>query len=406
MTAASAISSELAGGTWARGLPSTGPGGDACAQIPGIAGVVLQYVQPLRDWFDELVGNPAATAAVAAAWEDSSRSLSGIPDTVQSARASLGELDGRTVRALRERHEDLFQVALDAAEWTAATAAALRLASRIVEATRSFVCDALVQLARFADDLFSFTLNPFEVADRVEDFARGAYDLIEATGRLVTDLLEALAALGSLLQRLLPIIAEGIDDLQQIIAKMLPALGALAGVPFGPLGVAGGFLLGGAGQNFLQKSTDVEELDPETLTGQRREAWERSQEVTRLSTLADLVSVNGTTDGMGGADQTVIDIKKIVGSDGMERWVVSLPSTQDWQLGPDAGALNDRDSNIALMMDNPALRTAYERAVLEAMSDAGVPREATSSSPGSARAGSWRPIWLPTARSRTTRSAS
>lgn len=373
MTAASAISSELAGGTWARGLPSTGPGGDACAQIPGIAGVVLQYVQPLRDWFDELVGNPAATAAVAAAWEDSSRSLSDIPDTVQSARASLGELDGRTVRALRERHEDLFQVALDAAEWTAATAAALRLASRIVEATRSFVCDALVQLARFADDLFSFTLNPFEVADRVEDFARGAYDLIEATGRLVTDLLEALAALGSLLQRLLPIIAEGIDDLQQIIAKMLPALGALAGVPFGPLGVAGGLLLGGAGQNFLQKSTDVEELDPETLTGQRREAWERSQEVTRLSTLADLVSVNGTTDGMGGADQTVIDIKKIVGSDGMERWVVSLPSTQDWQLGPDAGALNDRDSNIALMMDNPALRTAYERAVLEAMSDAGVP---------------------------------
>jgi len=52
---------------------------------------------------------------------------------------------------------------------------------------------------------------------------------------------------------------------------------------------------------------------------------------------------------------------------------VSLPSTQDWQLGPDAGALNDRDSNAALMMDNPLVRTVYERAVLEAMSDAGIP---------------------------------
>jgi hypothetical protein len=70
MTAASAVSSELASGSWARGLSSSGPGGDACAQIPGIAGVVLQYVQPLREWFDELVGHPSATAAVAAAWED------------------------------------------------------------------------------------------------------------------------------------------------------------------------------------------------------------------------------------------------------------------------------------------------------------------------------------------------
>lgn len=373
MTAASAVSSELASGNWTRGLPTSGPGGDACAQIPGVVGVVLQYVQPLREWFDELVGNPSATAAVAAAWEDASRSLVSIPETVQHARSSLGELDGRTVRALRERHEDLHQVALDAAEWTAATAAALRLASRIVEATRSFVCDALVQLARFADELFSFTLNPFEVAERVEDFARSAYDLIEATGRLVTDLLEALAALGSLLQKLLPIIAEGLDALRQVISQMLPSMASLSGAPFGYLGSAVGLVLGGAAQNFLQNSTDVEELDPATLTGDRLEAWERSQEVTRISSLADLVSVNGTTDTMGGADQTVVDIKKVVGPDGVERWVVSLPSTQDWQLGPGEGALNDRDSNVALMMDNPALRTAYERAVLEAMRDAGIP---------------------------------
>lgn len=373
MTAAPAISSELAGGGWARGLPTSGPGGDSCAEIPGIAGVVLQYVQPLREWFEDLLGNPAATAAVAVAWEDALRSLMSIPDAVQQARSALGDLDGRTVRALRERHEDLHQVALDAAEWTEATSASLRLASRVVEATRSFVCDALVQLARFADDLFSFTVNPFEIADRVEDFARGAYDLIEATGRLVTDLLEAMAALGSLLQKLLPIIAEGLDALRQIIAQMLPTVGAAAGLPFGPVNVAVGMVLGGAAQNFLQRSTDVEELDPATLTGDQLEAWNRSQEVTRISSLADLVSVNGTTDTMGVADRTVIDIKKVVGPDGVERWVISLPSTQDWQLGPDGGALNDRDSNVALMMDNPAFRTVYERAVLEAMSDAGIP---------------------------------
>jgi len=373
MTGASGISAELAGGSWAQGLPTSGPGGDYCAQIPGIAGVVLEFVQPLREWFDELVGDPAASASFAASWEDASRSLTGIPDTVQQARSSLAELDGRTIRALRERHDDLHRVALDAAEWTAATAAALRLASRIVEATRSYVCDTLVQLSQFADQLFSFSLNPFEIADRVEDFARAAYDLIEATGRLVTDLLEALSALGALLQKLLPIVVEGLSELRQIIAQMLPMAYALAGMPFGALGVGAGLILGGAAQNFLQNSTDVEELDPATLGTEAHEAWKDSQKVTRLSSLADLVSVNGTTDAMGAANSTAIDIKKIKSSDGIERWVVSLPSTQDWQLGPDAGALNDRDSNVALMADNAFLRTAYERAVLEAMSDAGIP---------------------------------
>jgi len=373
MTTASMISAELSGGSWAGSLPTSGPGGDYCAQIPGIAGVVLQYVQPLREWFDQLLGDPAAVASAAIAWEDASRSLATVPDAVVQARSSLSELDGRTVRALRERHEDLHRVALDAAEWSAATGAALRLGSRIVEATRSFVCDALVQLGNFADELFSFTLNPFEVADRIENFARAAYDFVEATDRLVNDLLEALFALGSLLDKLLPVLAEGLAELRQIVSQMLPTMGALSGAPLGPLGVAVGLVLGGAGQNFLQNSTDVEELDPDDLGVEAHRAWVKSQSVTHIASLSDLVSVNGTTDAMGGADATVIDIKKIKGPDGAERWVVSLPSTQDWQLGADSGALNDRDSNVALMMDNPVFRSAYERAVLEAMNDAGIP---------------------------------
>jgi hypothetical protein len=378
---ATAISAQIRSGSWAAGLPTSGPGGDACAEIPGIVGVVFEYVRPLREMFDQLLGQPAQVAGAAAAWEDASASIAAIPSTVQSARASLAELDGRTVRALRERHEDLFAVATDAADWTAATGAALRLASRIVDATRSFVCDLLVQLSRFADELFSFTLNPLEVADRVRDFADAAFDLVDAAGRLVTDLLEALFALAELLQRLVPIVVEYLDRLREIIAQMMPMIGAtagsilgIAGGPFGPLvGGAVGLVLGGAAENFLQGSSDVEEVDPADLEGEALEAWRDAHEVTELGSLADLVGVNGTTDRMGGADSTVIDIKQVVGPDGTVHWVVSLPSTQDWQFGPDAGALNDRDSNVALMLDNPVLRTAYERAVLEAMSDAGVP---------------------------------
>lgn len=372
MSATSEVSAELRSGAWATGLPTSGPGSDACAQLPGIVGVVLQYVQPLREWFDDLLGRAAEVEAAALSWEDASRALAAVPDTLVTARNALAELDGRTVRALRQRHDDLHAVAVDAAEWTAATGAAIRLASRIVDATRSFVCDALVQLAQFADSLFSFTLDPFEVADRVREFANAANDLIDAAGRLVVDVLESLAALGVLLNRLLPMLDDALASLQKVLAQMMPGMGAFGGFIAGGLpGAAVGYVLGGAGQDFLQGDTRVSELDPASLTPTQLDAYERAHGVTSLGSLSDLVGVNGTTDEMGGADATTIDVKKVIGPDGTEHWVVSLPSTQDWTGG--AGALNDRDSNVALMLDNPAFRGVYERAVLQAMSDAGVP---------------------------------
>ncbi|MCC4907199.1 hypothetical protein [Microbacterium sp. cx-59] len=374
MSAGSAIAGEIRGGGWASALATSGPGANSCADIPGIAGMLLKYVEPLREWFDDLLGDSAQVAGFAATWEDAEGTLRDLHPQLVSAKSQLSELDGRTARALRERYEDLLEVSLDTVEWTGAAAAALRLASRIVDATRTFICDLLTKVSRLADDMFSFTLNPIEAADRVKDFASAAFDVVESAGRMVTDLLEALAALASLLQKLIPILAEGLSHLREIIAQMLPLVGGILGaVVGGPLGGGLGFILGGAAENFLQSDADVEEVDPAKLTDKQRDAWLDSQDVTELTSLSDLVGVNGTTDSMGGADATVIDIKKVIGPDGSEHWVVSLPSTQDWEMQGDTGAMNDRDSNLALLMDNPLLRTAYERAVLQAMSDAGVP---------------------------------
>lgn len=72
------------------------------------------------------------------------------------------------------------------------------------------------------------------------------------------------------------------------------------------------------------------------------------------------------------AENTVIKVTKVVDADGVVRWRVALPSTQEWlsRLG-DHGAVNDLDSNLALML-TPSLRSQYERAVLDAMKQAGV----------------------------------
>ena len=75
--------------------------------------------------------------------------------------------------------------------------------------------------------------------------------------------------------------------------------------------------------------------------------------------------------------ETVVKVTKVVDEDGTVRWRVALPSTQEWLTwlhGKDGGAVNDLDSNLALML-TPALQTQYERAVMEAMRQAGVGKD-------------------------------
>lgn len=94
---------------------------------------------------------------------------------------------------------------------------------------------------------------------------------------------------------------------------------------------------------------------------------------------------NGRLDTEGGVDSTVVEIVQVLNADGSPAldengnpiWRVTLPSTQDWQLPGlsegigDHGGANDLGSNLALIL-SPGQQAAYERAVLQAMSDAGI----------------------------------
>jgi len=90
---------------------------------------------------------------------------------------------------------------------------------------------------------------------------------------------------------------------------------------------------------------------------------------------ANRIAVEGMLDAAGKNDQTVVSIEHFVDETGQDRWVVTLPSTQEWNLPwntPfDGGAVNDLGGNLAMMLV-PELRTQYERAVVEAMHQAGI----------------------------------
>jgi hypothetical protein len=95
----------------------------------------------------------------------------------------------------------------------------------------------------------------------------------------------------------------------------------------------------------------------------------------------DAFTTNGIVDSDGGTAETEVSIIQVMNADGTPRldaagnpiWRVTLPSTQNWQLsdGGDTGAMNDLGSNLALML-SPQQQAAYERAVIEAMHNAGI----------------------------------
>ena len=349
----------ISGGSWGSGLPSCSPTVTAPV-APSFAAWVLQYIQPLQQWREELLGNPEQAMQTAQSWREVESGLFGMLGQVRSAENQLQSLQGRTVRVLQVRYEDLRPTVEDAAEWSRAVAAAAELAASIVAGVRSFVEDFLQQLARLVNALFGFTLNPFEKVDELRRLADAAWGLIQAGGRLVQRMFDAFSKLMGLIASLGPVIEDTLTKLRETIARMLPAIGfALGGIP--------GYLIGGAASDMLIDSGAVTRHPNEQalVDGQARIGTEMD--------LSELVRANGATDSIGGAESTAIDIKLVRDANGNEHWVVSLPSTLQWLEASGSGAMNDGTNNVALMLlENPALKTQYERAVLQAMKEAGM----------------------------------
>lgn len=374
-------------GQWAAGTV-TAHATTVPTYAPAIAVWALSYVRPLSEMFDELLGDPAAVEAVADSWIDVETELIDIAASLERAERQLDELDGRTIRTLQLRYEDLVPSAQQAAAWSGSVAAAAQLASSVVAGVRQFIFDFLESVARLIRALFGFTFNPFDKVNDLLQLAEAVFEFAVAGRQLIDNMLSAFTHLIELLQSLGPAIDETLVMLRETLANMLPAMGAFTGgVLAGPLGMVLGGSLGAAKRDMLVDLGDVTRYDQQSLEATRAlllreleeqggaDALARADAIRsgNLSNLADLVQANSLTDSLGGETSTAIDVKLVRDENGNEHWVVSLPSTQEWLDTSGTGAMNDRNTNLSLMfMDDPVLKSQYEAMVMRAMREAGM----------------------------------
>ena len=119
----------------------------------------------------------------------------------------------------------------------------------------------------------------------------------------------------------------------------------------------------------VRRVDDVDDLNP--ATPEEAAHYAVLERMAPPDSIDDLMRTETMLDPSGAKDQTVVDFQKITDEDGTVRWIITLPSTQDWNLGSDPGAVNDLGGNLTMML-LPEVQTQYERAVLEAMKQAGV----------------------------------
>lgn len=170
-----------------------------------------------------------------------------------------------------------------------------------------------------------------------------------------------------------------------LVTALLIVTVAVAALPL--LIVLGGILAWRAALEHFGATPELRRFPQEELGTNEQEAYEDTLKLKTFNGLGDFIEAEGYTDRLGGDKDgvqdasTVVDIKKVVGPDGRERWIVTIPSTQDWQALAflfggdlsleDSGALNDLDTNVVLKLF-PELQTRYERAILTAMEKAGI----------------------------------
>jgi hypothetical protein len=119
---------------------------------------------------------------------------------------------------------------------------------------------------------------------------------------------------------------------------------------------------------------NIEANSPTPNMTARKPYWGTEVDKGDRTDYAHAFYTNGEIDGMGNTQETVVDITKVVDEYGNVTWRVTLPSTQNWQVGFDwweQGAANDLGSNLALIL-TPDQQAAYERMVIEAMQEAGI----------------------------------
>ncbi|MFC5928126.1 hypothetical protein D6T64_10485 [Cryobacterium melibiosiphilum] len=236
-----------------------------------------------------------------------------------------------------------------AAEYTAAVADKIDAAERASARIESVVKDSPLNDSMWSN-IGGFLAG---VGGWIADVLGAVIDVVAAAVDVIARLLVAVlivVALAALLILVLATLGVGLGVLMVVLAVAVLASVALVGLALAA----------------MAKERGTPTVKP-TLTGTPSSPTDDPYATLFLE--QSRIDGAGDIDGDGVADVGVISVMKVVGADGVTRWRVQIPSTQEWSPFAD-DAPNDLNSDLVAKL-NPAQRTQLEKAVEAALLQAG-----------------------------------
>ncbi|WP_417563879.1 hypothetical protein [Microbacterium sp.] len=171
-------------------------------------GWLIDHVEPLKGWFNDLTGNAAEVEAFAQTWTNIQTQLQGAGDELLRVLGDVEDLAGEAMDAYRRFQTDTAAHIRAAGDWAGGFATGLHVASVIVQAVHDIVRDVLSQLVGSAISWAAEAVFTLGLATPwiIEQVSTRVASLVGRVGKFVTRLLESIKSLRGLLDQLKPLI--------------------------------------------------------------------------------------------------------------------------------------------------------------------------------------------------------
>lgn len=178
---------------------------------------LLDHIEPLKGWLDDLAGNAGEVQAFAATWSNVAGRMNELGVTAENRLADLDGLSGETVDADTVHVRGLSQQLSASGQWADAVSTGLSMASSIVQLTHDLVRDAISQIVGMTVSSVSTTVitagaGALAVAAQVSTRVSA---LLPRISKTITTVVNALGKLRGLIDKLSALAGEALAALRR-----------------------------------------------------------------------------------------------------------------------------------------------------------------------------------------------
>jgi len=192
-------------------------------------GWLIDHVEPLKGWFNDLTGNASEVQAFAQTWANIHTQMEAAGTELQRVLGDVEDLAGQAMDAYRRFQQDTAAHLAAAGTWAGAFSTGLNIASVIVQAVHDLVRDVLSQLAGSAISWASEAVFTLGLATPwiIEQVTTRVSSLVARVSKFVTNLLDSIKALVRHLDELKPLL----DKASELFTKLLHGKAPKENVP-------------------------------------------------------------------------------------------------------------------------------------------------------------------------------